>query len=55
MNILNNLGYNVEINYPEDWIKQNTNHYWKNLIRTMPYELLKNTYNKYILGSDYNV
>lgn len=39
-----------EIDYPEDWIKQNTNHYWKNLIRTMPYDLLKSTYSKYILG-----
>ena len=37
-----------EIEYPDYWIQQNQNHYWKNLIRTMPRDLLTQIYNKYI-------
>lgn len=44
-----------EIEHTEEWLSQNTNHYWKNLIRTMPFDMLKETYNKYILGGQAHV
>ena len=52
--LINNL-YNYilsggEIEYDEEWLNKNTNHYWKNLIRTMSLDRLKETCKKYLGG-----
>lgn len=39
-----------DIIHSDAWLQANRNHYWKNLIRTAPDEMLARLYQQYIMG-----